>query len=77
MSDIKLGIVFDVKNDRFKSEVKQNTQSIKPFGNSYAKAAERICKIDYPKIQIRPPKYSDNVVNDTKFYNTLKRFLHV
>lgn len=39
MSDLKLGIVFDVKNGKFKSEVKQNTQSIKQFGNSSTQTA--------------------------------------
>jgi hypothetical protein len=39
MSDLKLGIVFDVKNGKFKSEIKQNTQSIKQFGNGSVQTA--------------------------------------
>ncbi len=34
MNDLKLGIVFDVKNNRFKSEVKNNAQVMTQFGAS-------------------------------------------
>ncbi|KGJ86450.1 tape measure protein [Colwellia psychrerythraea] len=39
MTDLKLGIVFDVKNGRFKSEVKENTQVIDKFGHSAQRTA--------------------------------------
>ncbi|MBL4832653.1 MAG: hypothetical protein JKY26_01655 [Pseudomonas sp.] len=34
MNNLKLGIVFDVKNGKFKSDVKQSGQVIKQFGNN-------------------------------------------
>lgn len=39
MTDLKLGIVFDVKNGRFKSEVKENTQAIDKFSVTTEQAA--------------------------------------
>ncbi|KGJ92120.1 tape measure protein [Colwellia psychrerythraea] len=39
MNDLKLGIVFDVKNGKFKSEVKQNTQVVEKLGHSTQRTA--------------------------------------
>ena len=39
MTEMKLGIVFDVKNSRFKSEVKESTQVIQKLGTSHQVAA--------------------------------------
>ncbi len=41
MNDLKLGIVFDVKNGKFKSEVKQNTQVIQQLGNNSVRTANQ------------------------------------
>ena len=60
MSDIKLGVVFDVKKGRFLDEAKENTLNIKQSETSTAQTAEHICIIDCPKSQVKPPKYSDD-----------------
>jgi tape measure domain-containing protein len=46
MNDLKLGIVFDVKNGRFKSEVKQNTQVVEQLGHSTQRTAGQTRQLD-------------------------------